>query len=411
MLEKYPSFSKQLEWYYSVVNNELPAKYLICSRIPVNFNNKDSEEDLWMIHAIGVKKVLEVFNAIRSGQSTLEEFDRPDQSLLDLNSVLAYKMLEKCQFCEWKCNVNRTKEGNKKLGTCKLTTESRVGSFFHHRGEEFIYRGIKGSGTIFFTSCNMRCAFCQNADISHDKDRGESVSPKQVAAMVYKLAVEGCHNINFVGGDPTVNFHIIVEAIRLVGNSFKPHSFANITSMNPDFMLYSTQPSKVKYGTQFNIPMLWNSNFYMSEKTINILRTIIDVWLPDFKFSNNTCAIKLSRTPKYIETITRNLLLLRDWNESFSIRHLVMPDHIDCCSSGVFEWIHQNMPEALVNVMDQYHPDCFANAKSLLYNPKYEEISRYLTKDEILKAFTLAKYYKLKFEELSFEKNVSGISI
>lgn len=411
MLEKYSPFLKQLEWYYQVANNEMPAKYLISSRLPVTFDPNDSEENLWLIHAKGVKEFCLRLNEIQRGRTQLKELEVPDQSLMDLNAVLTYKMLKSCQFCEWKCNINRTNEKNKKLGTCQLATDSKVGSFFHHRGEEFIYRGTKGSGTIFFTSCNMRCGFCQNADISHDKDRGHSVTPNMVATMAYKLAVEGCHNINFVGGDPTVNFHVIVEAIHLLSNSYKPSSFENVAPMNPDFILYSYQPSKIRFQGEINIPMLWNSNFFMSEKVMNILRTIIDIWLPDFKFSNNTCAIRLSRTPKYFETVTRNLLMLKEWNECFSIRHLVMPNHVDCCSKGVFEWIHENIPEALLNVMDQYHPDCYAQAKSSMYNSKYEEISRYLEKEEILKAYTLAKYYRLSFEDLSFEKNVSGLII
>src|SRR5262249_28144799 len=87
------------------------------------------------------------------------------------------------------------------LATHGRTIHSRVSSHFHHTGEELFYRGTEGSGTIFFTSCNMRCAFCQNGDISTDKDNGEETDPRTLAAMAWTLRREGCHNINWVGGE------------------------------------------------------------------------------------------------------------------------------------------------------------------------------------------------------------------
>src|SRR5262252_7574373 len=89
------------------------------------------------------------------------------------------------------CRVDRVRGG--KLGACRLAAGSRVSSHFHHTGEELFYRGTEGSGTIFFTSCNMRCAFCQNGDISTDKDNGEETDPRTLAAMAWTLRREGCH--------------------------------------------------------------------------------------------------------------------------------------------------------------------------------------------------------------------------
>src|SRR2546426_11233229 len=123
-------------------------------------------------------------------------------------------MLAHCNFCRWDCRVDRTR--GEKLGACKLASETRVSSHFHHRGEELIYRGTHGSGTIFFTSCNMRCSFCQNGDISTDRLNGEAVSARTLATMAWVLRLEGCHNINWVGGDPTIHLHTILEAIALL---------------------------------------------------------------------------------------------------------------------------------------------------------------------------------------------------
>ena len=151
------------------------------------------------------------------GQSP-EPADGP--SLLELCRELAYRMLAHCNFCPWDCRVDR--RTGIKLGACKLASGARVSTHFHHTGEELFYRGTAGSGTIFFTSCNMRCAFCQNGDISTDKDNGEEVDARTLAAMAWVLRREGCHNINWVGGEVVIHLHAIVDAIALLGRGFMP---------------------------------------------------------------------------------------------------------------------------------------------------------------------------------------------
>ena len=105
----------------------------------------------------------------------------------------------------------------------------------------------------------------------------------------------------------------------------------------------------------FNSPQLWNSNFFMSKESMLILRSIIDIWLPDFKFGPGKCAFDLSKTPWYWETVTWNLV--HDWNEDFVIRHLIMPNHVECCTKPILDWIAKNMPEIPINIMDQYYSD------------------------------------------------------
>ena len=141
-------------------------------------------------------------------------------SLLELCRELAYRMLGHCNFCPWDCRVDRV--AGTRFGACKLAAGSRVSSYFHHTGEELFYRGSEGSGTIFFTSCNMRCAFCQNGDISTDKDNGEETDPRTLAAMAWTLRREGCHNINWVGGEVVIHLHSIVDAIALLGRDYTP---------------------------------------------------------------------------------------------------------------------------------------------------------------------------------------------
>ena len=138
--------------------------------------------------------------------------------------------------------------------------------------------------------------------------------------------------------------------------------------------------------------------------TMKILRTIIDIWLPDFKFGNNNCARRLSRTPRYFETISRNHKLLYEWDEEMVIRHLIMPNHIDCCSKPIMDWIIEKIPETPVNIMDQYHPDSFTNKASPNYNKRYEDICSYPSSDEIQNVLLYALELGIDFKGTTFDK-------
>ena len=249
------------------------------------------------------------WQAIRAGAPLSATADGP--SLLELCRELAYRMLSHCNFCPWNCRVDRA--AGTKLGACKLASASRVSSHFHHTGEELFYRGTEGSGTIFFTSCNMRCAFCQNGDISTDKDNGEKTDPRTLAAMAWTLRREGCHNINWVGGEVVIHLHAIVHAIALLGRDFAPTQaeLRRARQTKADrFFWFDEVPDKAVYEGKFNAPMLWNSNFFMTIESMKILRVLTDVWLPDFKFGPGRCAMTLAKTPWYWETVTRNLALI-----------------------------------------------------------------------------------------------------
>ncbi len=108
----------------------------------------------------------------------------------------------------------------------------------------------------------------------------------------------------------------------------------------------------------------------MTPESMKILRILTDVWLPDLKFGPGRCAMTLAKTPWYWETVTRNIALLREWGENFSIRHLVMPNHVECCTYPVLEWIAEHTPAAPVNVMAQFHPDNFCDPGSAKYRDK-----------------------------------------
>jgi putative pyruvate formate lyase activating enzyme len=250
-------------------------------------------------------------------------------------------MFCRCHFCEWKCKVDR--ETTK--GKCGVQTP-RIATEFLHYGEESV---LIPSHTIFFSGCTFFCVFCQNWDISHHKT-GTFINPKRLADIIEKTNGK---NVNWVGGDPTPNIPYILEVL--------------------------THCNK-------NIPQIWNSNMYCTEEALNLLNGVIDLYLSDFKYGNNTCASRLSNVDKYWEIITRNHVIALQQGELI-IRHLVMPNHTECCSKVIMEWIAQTTPQAHVNLMAQYRPE---------YNAcTYPDIDRGLNNEEYSKVYEYGKELNL----------------
>ena len=175
-----PAIRGALSWYLDVAENRRPAKFRIAATVATPLDlEAESEDALWAELERLTPTFLSRWHQVRAGAGLGLPVNGP--SLLELCRELAYRMLAHCNFCPWNCRVDRMTGA--KFGACKLAAGSRVSSHFHHTGEELFYRGTQGSGTIFFTSCNMRCAFCQNGDISTDKDNGEDTDPRTLAAM------------------------------------------------------------------------------------------------------------------------------------------------------------------------------------------------------------------------------------
>jgi putative pyruvate formate lyase activating enzyme len=400
-----PGLARSLDWYAAVAANRRPAKFRIAAAIPTSLGLAGAPEPaLWE----ELERLTPVFLSCWAGGRDEGAALAPraaDASLLDLCRELAWQMLGHCNFCRWDCRVDRRQGG--KTGACKLGSATRVSSHFHHPGEELVYRGIDGSGTIFFTSCNMRCAFCQNGDISTDKDNGEIVDARTLATMAWLLRMEACHNVNWVGGDPTIHLHTIVAAIALLAHGFTPSpaELNRAFATKSDRMhWFERSASRATYAGAFNVPMLWNSNFFMTPETMQILRLLMDVWLPDFKFGPGRCAMNLAKTPWYWETVTGNLALIRGWGENFTIRHLVMPNHVECCTFPILDWVAEHMPEVPINIMDQYHPDNFCDPHSAKYRSQYADLARRPTTVELRKAYAHAEMLNLQFETITFEK-------
>lgn len=256
-------------------------------------------------------------------------------SYLDLKIRIAQKIFENCCFCERKCYVDR----NSNKGYCNVL-KPKIASEFIHMGEE---APLIPSHTIFFTGCNLDCIYCQNFDISKIADSGVEVSEERLANIIDRRRIEGAKNVNFVGGDPTPNLLFILKTMKLCNE---------------------------------NVPVIWNSNFYMSEAAMKLLDGFVDLFLSDFKYGPSNCAEKLSDVKNYWEVVTRNHIMAKKAGDMI-IRHLVLPGHVECCSKPILRWISKNLGnETVINIMSQYRPAYKANESSkIMRYPHIKEIN------------------------------------
>lgn len=267
-------------------------------------------------------------------------------------------MLEKCQICPRDCKVNRLL-GNK--GYCKCDDKIKIALVSTHNYEEPCISGKNGSGTIFFSNCNLNCVFCQNHEISQE-GKGVEVSTERLAEIFIEQQDRGVNNINLV--TPTMYVYQIIEAIKKARNK------------------------------GLNIPIIYNSNGYENVETIKMLKGYIDVYLPDLKYYNDILAVKYSKAPKYFEIATEAIkeMINQVGNPVFNeegiiqrgviIRHLILPNHIQN-SKNILKWIKENLNEDVyVSVMAQYFPTY--KAKQIdgmdrkINKKEYNEVEKYL---------------------------------
>ncbi len=321
---------------YGMINQGLvPAKFQIVRRIEAE--RGDSPVDA---HREVKKEFLRTWK--EKDISILEE-RVPEYSFLDLKIDLLKEMLKKCVFCERKCRVNRFE----RTGFCKCGVKSFYSSEFLHFGEE---PELVPSHTVFFNRCTFACVFCQNYDIVYSDDR--IMNPKEMGMIVDIRRRQGSRNVNFVGGNPDQHAHAILEVLSHV---------------------------------ESNIPVVWNSNMYHSTELAEIVEDVVDVWLGDFKYGNDVCAEKYSKARNYFDVVTRNFLRAKEHGELL-IRHLVMPEHVECCTERIVRWVSENLGrDTRFNLMFQYWPAYRAK--------EYPEISRRLNRSEMRRAVEIASLH------------------
>lgn len=267
-------------------------------------------------------------------------------------------MLENCMICPHKCGVNRL-EGNK--GRCKCDDKLKIALASLHMFEEPCISGENGSGTVFFSNCNLNCIYCQNYEISN-LGKGKEITTEHLAEIFLKQQEKNAHNINLV--TPTMYVYQIIEAI------------------------------KIAKSKGLNIPIIYNSNGYENIETIKLLNGYIDVYLPDLKYYTNGLSKKYSKVDNYFETATKAIKEMYNQvgqakfdengliKKGVIIRHLVLPNHIQN-TKNILKWISDNMPDDIyVSVMAQYFPTYKAKDDDLinrkLNKKEYNEVLNYL---------------------------------
>lgn len=273
------------------------------------------------------------------------------------------KYLTKCKICPHECNINRN-EG--KIGRCKSKDKVKIALYSTHDFEEPCISGKKGSGTVFFSNCNLNCIFCQNYEISQE-GKGKEIEIEELAEIFLKQQKRKVENINLV--TPTSYVPQIIEAIKIAKNK------------------------------GLNIPIVYNTNGYEKVETLKMLEGYIDIYLPDLKYYYNELAKKYSKIDNYFEIATKALKEMqrqvgssifdenRIMKKGMIIRHLVLPNNIEN-SKKVLKWIKENMEDdTYVSIMAQYFPTYKAKENNelnrKLTKTEWEEIEKYIEKLEI----------------------------
>ncbi len=303
-------------------------------------------------------------------KSKKEEQWRPAYQKLEEKGKLAqrieqaYAIFEHCQLCPRKCGVNR-KKGEK--GFCRAPLKPVVFSAHAHFGEERSIVGDNGSGTIFFSNCDLRCVFCQNWPIAHE-GRGKEIQDEDLADMMINLQKIGCHNINLV--TPT-------------------HVMPNILNA-----------TRIAFYKGLRIPLFYNTSGYERLEILKVLDGIVDIYKPDMKYMDGDQAAKYSAgasdypgvAKKAIIEMNRQVGELKIDNRGIAlggliIRHLVMPNRVAGTEKFV-RWVAENLSKSTyVNIMAQYRVEYKAF--------DYPEISRGITAQEFLEAMDWAEKYGL----------------
>jgi putative pyruvate formate lyase activating enzyme len=271
----------------------------------------------------------------------------------------ALALLESCELCPRRCRVNRLE--NEK-GVCKTGRHAVVSSSGPHFGEEAVLSGRFGSGAIFFTGCNLQCVFCQNYDISHE-GQGDEITPEKLSDIMVGLQSKGVHNINFVSPS-----HVVPQILEAL-------------------------PLAIEKG--FNIPLVYNTGGYDLVETLRLLDGIIDIYLPDYKFSQDIPALfycKAADYPGVVQAALREMhrqvgdLAMNDSNRAVRgllVRHLVMPGGLAGTQKAMSFIADEISLLTYVNIMDQYHPCGEAE--------KFPELNRRITPAEYEEALEAAR--------------------
>jgi putative pyruvate formate lyase activating enzyme len=277
----------------------------------------------------------------------------------------AYQLLDACRVCPRECGVNRLKDD--KLGFCRSGLNPVISSVSPHHGEEPPLSGTKGSGTIFFTNCNLRCIYCQNYPISQ-MGNGVERTTGELACQMLWLQEQGCHNLNLV--TPT---HFVPQILKALG---------------------------IARERGFRLPIVYNTSGYESLETLRLLDGMVDIYLPDMRYNDNIVALKYSVAPHYVEI---NRAAIKEMyrqvgnlsvdekgiaSRGLIIRHLVLPGGLSG-TEGVMKFLAEEISrDVYISLMSQYFP--------AYKTGEFPEINRRINEQEYDEAYDAKMKYGLK---------------
>jgi len=277
---------------------------------------------------------------------------RAEQAVADLAA---------CCVCPRACAVDRLAD---KTAVCKTGRLALVSSHFPHHGEEDCLRGWNGSGTIFFSMCNLRCVFCQNADISQQR-RGRAVTPARLAEMMLELQQQGCHNINFVTPE-----HVVPQILEAL-------------------------PLAIAGGLR--LPLVYNTSAYDALESLQWLDGVIDIYMPDFKVWDEQLALRYLKARDYppaarhaLREMHRQVGVLKMDERGLArrgvlVRHLLMPGEV-ADTAAIMHFLADTLSsDTYVNIMDQYYPAAKVSTE------RYPELNRAVNRNEKRQAFAAAR--------------------
>jgi putative pyruvate formate lyase activating enzyme len=281
---------------------------------------------------------------------------------LDIKVEAAHRELASCRACPRNCDVDRLAD---ERGVCHTGRWPYVASAFAHFGEEDCLRGWNGSGTIFFSYCNLKCVFCQNWDIS-TRDAGQELNAEQIADQMLALQEQGCHNINFVTPE-----HVAPQLVEAVS---------------------------VAVPGGLRVPIVYNTSAYDAAVSLELMDGLVDIYMPDFKFWEPQTALRLARAVDYPQRARKSIVEMHRQvgDLEFSpdglacrgllVRHLVMPGQTDE-SAAIFRWLSDEVsPDTYVNIMGQYRPE-----HRVVGSDRYSDIDRRPTRREIDVVYSAAR--------------------
>jgi putative pyruvate formate lyase activating enzyme len=253
----------------------------------------------------------------------------------------AREILRSCTLCERRCGINRAES---EAAPCGLNHQTRCFKRHVSYAEEV---DLLPSYMVYLGGCNFRCRFCVQAPRCFDPAGGVRIDPQDAALDFGAIVARGAKTINLLGGEPSLHLHTLLE---------------------------------IAASAEETLPLVLNSNMYMTPEVIELLDGVVAAYIADFKFGNDVCASKLAGIDRYWEVVTRNLQLV-DGRTEILLRHLVMPGHLECCLVPVARWIGERMRSTPVTLMTGYVP---------AWRARGGEMGRCLTDEEITRARGIA---------------------